>query len=494
MSTILSELQRFVVSKGVRAYLVGGFVRDALLGRASQDVDVCVDRNATDLAREFADVLGGAFVVLDAERDVARAVLERPGGHVHVDFARVRGGGIEADLALRDFTINAIAVPFPLAGQEPASWELVDPLHGRADLAASVIRVASSSSFRDDPVRPLRAIRFVAQLGFHLEDATRALLERDGSTVANASPERVRDEFLKALAQPRASQTLRLTDSVGILGVLIPELTAGKGVDQPPEHYWDVFLHNIECTARLEEILSERHRSGEDSLPFLRAIPWEPALDAHFAEEFADGHTRATYLKLIALLHDVAKPQTKAFTPDKRMRFFGHPEQGGAQAVDILRRLRCSERAVDHARVMIENHLRPNQMAAKHQLPTDKALYRYYRDVGDAAVDTVYLCLADYLAARGPWLTEPEWLEQCALMQHILAKGAGQTALTALPKLVDGNDLQQVFGLQPGPAFRSLLESVREAQAAGEVATREQALALVESLIAQNQRKDAKVS
>ncbi|MSQ11800.1 MAG: HD domain-containing protein [Dehalococcoidia bacterium] len=466
----------------MRAYLVGGFLRDLLLGRASHDVDIAVDADALALARSLADELDGSFVLLDAVRETARVVIHHGDERTFFDIARLRGGSIEADLALRDFTVNALATDLSLAVGDPATWPLHDPHNGRADLDARLLRSVSPSAFSDDPVRTLRAVRLVAQLGFHLEAATAQHLKRDGHLVVQTAPERAREEFLQALAQPRVGQTLRLMDSMGILCALIPELAAGKDVDQPPEHYWDVFTHGVETAARVEEVLSPAHRAAEGGSPFLRTVPW-PAddgwLDAHFQRELGDGHTLATFLKLAGLLHDMAKPQTKAFTPDKRMRFFGHAEQGAQEASKVLRRLRCSEQAVERLAAVIADHLRPNQMAQPGQTPTKRALYRYYRDLGDAALDTVYLCLADYLAARGPWMTEREWEQQCALMRSILPENASEASPAALPKLVDGHDLQQLFGLKPSPLFRTLLETVREAQAAGEVSTREEAFALV---------------
>jgi hypothetical protein len=163
-------------------------------------------------------------------------------------------------------------------------------------------------------------------------------------------------------------------------------------------------------------------------------------------------------------------------------------------AQSAMRRLRFSEHAVRYVATIVGEHLRPTQLAQKGATPTKRALYRFYRDLGDAAVDTVYHCLADFLAAKGPWLTAQEWQEHCALMGAIMPAGVQEPSAQALPKLVDGNDLQTVFGMRPGPAFSALLESVREAQAAGEVTTREQALQLLQDLIARQGRSAPKAS
>ena len=494
----LDRLRQFFAERGATAYLVGGFVRDLLAERPTLDVDLAVDGDALALASALADALVGSFVVLDEARGVGRVVLppqsDAPSHHRHdhafIDIARLRGGGIDQDLALRDFTVNALAVDLAQAVGDPHAWPIRDPFRGRADLEARLLRAVSATAFQDDPIRPLRAVRFVAQLDLRLEPSTERLLRQDGHLVTRVSPERCREEFLKTLALPRAAQNLRLMDTAGILTALFPELESGRGVEQPREHYWDVFTHHLEATARMEEILSADQRA---ELPALRSVPWQPWLNEHFRQELGDGQTRATFLKLTALLHDVGKPQTKTITPNLRIRFLGHAEQGAELAAAALRRLRCSEHVVRYVQTIIANHLRPNQMAQPGQWPTKRAIYRFYRDVGDAGVDTVYHCLADYLAARGPWLRQEEWEQQCALMAHILPPEA-QTTTPAAPKLVDGNDLQELFGLAPGPGFRALLEAVREAQAVGEITSREEALALLQTLVAEREGAAGKAS
>jgi poly(A) polymerase len=163
--------------------------------------------------------------------------------------------------------------------------------------------------------------------------------------------------------------------------------------------------------------------------PAGKFIPWAPWLTEYFDEEYADGHTRATYLKLAALLHDVAKPETKAVQPDGRVRFLGHPVKGAVTSKKILKRMRASSKATEAIRVMVDQHLRPSQLAQKGEMPTSRAVYRYYRDVGDVAVDTLYLCMADYLAARGPDIDLEDWARHCERMQFTLQEQRVQEAI-----------------------------------------------------------------
>ena len=184
-------------------------------------------------------------------------------------------------------------------------------------------------------------------------------------------------------------------------------------------------------------------------------------------------------LKLAALLHDIAKPQTRTIDATGRTRFLGHPVLGASMADDILERMRLSNMGKDMVHGMVENHLRPLQMSQDGELPTPRAVYRYFRDVGDVAIDTLYLSLADHLAARGPDLDMEGWRRHADIVTHILEVGTHQQTPEKMPRLVTGHDLMQEFSLSPGPHLGLLLDEVNEAQASGVVSTRDEALDLV---------------
>ena len=204
-------------------------------------------------------------------------------------------------------------------------------------------------------------------------------------------------------------------------------------------------------------------------------------MDTYFAEQIGDGADRMAMLKLACLLHDVAKPETRTVEPSGRVRFLGHHKLGAEKAARIAERLRLSRRAADYLTTLVQQHLRPSQMAAPGELPTRRALYRYYRDLDDAAIDTLYLNLADYLGARGPDLELGDWQEHCRVVGHILAGGTGVDDVVEMPKLIDGNDLMHMFDMGPGPLIGELLETVREAQVEGLVSSHEEATELVRS-------------
>ena len=457
--------------------MVGGAVRDALLGRATGDIDVGVVADAQSVGRQLASSLGGHFVLLDDARDIVRVVV--PGGDevYFVDLNSI-SDGLSEDLRRRDFTLDAMAVSLIDAAAGRPWTDLVDPSSGLSDLRLGVIRAVTPSVFAADPARLMRAPRLAAQLGFKIDPDTRRRIQRDAPLVTKTAPERIRDEMLKLLAEPRATASLRLLDGLGLLCQVLPELDGARGVTQPREHHWDVFDHLVETAGKVETLLQAQ--PGNNGF-VAAAVPVFESISDHFAEEVSDGHTRLTLLKLAGLLHDIAKPATRTVEGSGRIRFLGHHTEGAEMAVNIMRRLRFSSRGVELVRLMVEHHLRPGQMAQAGELPTGRAIYRYYRDLGDAAIDTLYLNMADYLAARGPQLRQREWSEHCRVIAHILHEGLERKAPEALPNLINGHDIMKACSLAPGPKVGSLISLVREAQASGEVTTPEEALELVKA-------------
>ena len=296
----------------------------------------------------------------------------------------------------------------------------------------------------------------------------------------DAPQERVRDELMRLLQTPNACEGVRLLDELGLLCSVMPELADTKGVAQPKEHYWDVFNHLVEAVGWVDAMFGCRKDAYS-----LDMLPRLDGMDAYFGGDVSDGYDRLTFLKLTALLHDIAKPATKSIEDNGRIRFFEHQTEGADMARDMLARLRFGNRGVEHVAGMVRHHMRPRLMAQHGALPTRRALYRYYRDVGDVALDTLYLNTADYLAARGPMMGQDEWASHCNLIRHNLEAGRSsegkrrKDSLQSLPKLVSGYDIIDRFALSQGPAIGRLLELVREAQASEEITTKEQALELV---------------
>ena len=423
LSTQVKSLIRRVITQipeEEEPHAVGGFLRDALLGSPTKDLDVTVRGDAMEVARRLAGEMGGSYVVLDQPHQIARVVLQIE-GEWRIDLASLQGNR-EQDLARRDFTIDAMTTPLSSLLEEGWTECLLDPFDGRRDVSNGVIRAIGDGIFQEDAIRLLRAVRLGTSLGFDIEGETIRLIQRDVALLDKVSAERVRDEFLAILASRDAVEHVYLLDELRLLCRVLPELEEGRGVTQPKEHYWTVLKHNIESVRMAEGLLTRSLKPDW----VLEEVPWDDKLEGHFAETISDGHTRGTLLKLTALLHDVAKPATKMVTPEGRTRFFGHQEQGAETARKALGRLRLSRRGREMVATQVEHHLRPSQLSQKGEMPTQRAVYRFFRSLGDTAIDTLYLSLADYLAARGPEIEREEWKSYTKVIRHALETGLHQ--------------------------------------------------------------------
>lgn len=476
----LTTVSNFLVEQGIKSYLVGGVLRDVLLERSTADIDITVEGDALEVAHKIATVLGGRYVLLDEINRVGRVILVNGKGRWELDFSTLKGN-IEQDLAQRDFTVDAMAVDLNRLGKEQIDIQLIDPFNGWNDLQRGVIRVVAETAFKSDAVRLLRAVRLAAELGFTIDNETETLIRRYSHLIANVAGERIREELLRLLAVSQAGQFLHYLDEVGLVTAMIPELAQAKGVKQPKEHFWDVFDHSIETVDAVDFLLRQGawEYAGEE---VLAVTPWSAKLAQHFDLEVSSGSTRGILLRLAALLHDIAKPQTKAIEVNGRMRFLGHAKEGAAMAVNILERLRFSTKEVKLVEIMVRHHLRPMQMS-HNGLPTRRAVYRYFRDTGEVGIDTLFLSLADHLAARGPHLELAQWREHTQLVEYVIGQYFQEESLVSPSKLVDGHDLINIFSMSPGPRIGELLEAVREAQAAVELTTREEALSYIDCLL-----------
>jgi poly(A) polymerase len=467
-------------------YLVGGAVRDMLRNHLSHDLDFALPSNGIFLARRVANALKADFMVLDEERDTGRVIFtETDGLRTFLDFATYRGGvTLEADLRARDFTINAIAYSIH-------NGSIIDPLNGASDLRAKLIRACSPTSFQDDPVRILRAIRQAAAFEFKIELSTRKAMKEAVSLLPKISPERQRDEVFKILEGPKPDASLRALEMLGVFPYLMPELTAMKGVTQSLPHIYDVWEHTLSVLRHLEGILSSLRvgYSAEETndtftgLLTLRLGRFREQLAAHFTESLNTDRSVRAALFFAALYHDVEKPATRSLDEAGRIRFFDHEVKGAEVATERARAFNLSADEVERIRKIILHHMRfhsfISRLEGNQEEPSRKAIYRYFRDAGESGVDLVLLGLADLRGTREHALTQENWTIALDVARILLENYWEKREETvAPPRLLDGNDLMRELKLQPGRMIGQLLEVIREGQATGKVGTREEAFNL----------------
>lgn len=464
-------------------YLVGGAVRDLLTSRLPPDFDFALPSNGISLARKVANALDAAFMSLDDERDTGRVVLtDQDGTRIFLDFATYRGASLEEDLRARDFTINAMAYNL-------RDNTIIDPMEGASDIRAKVIRACSPTSLSDDPVRILRAVRQAAAFGFRIEKNTRELMKQAAGEVGRVSPERLRDEIFKILNGPKAGASIRALEMLGVLSPLMPELPAMKGVEQSPPHVYDVWTHTLAVLDRLDQIISglrvgydaEKTNDMFTGLLGLRLGRYREKIAKHFTKPLNVDRSQRSLLFFAALYHDVCKPETKTLDESGRIRFFDHDIKGAQVAAQRARAFNLSNDEIERLQAIIKHHMRihffADRVINEKQTPSRKAIYRFFRDSGEAGTDLILLGLADLRATRANELTLETWTAYLDVARILLENyWERPEEVVAPPRLLDGHELMKELNLAPGPVVGQLLEAIRENQAAGKIENREQAL------------------
>jgi poly(A) polymerase/tRNA nucleotidyltransferase (CCA-adding enzyme) len=415
-----------------------------------------------------------------------------------IDLVRLRAASLEADLCLRDFTINALALPLTQVGPLLAAADgdaqtrdiatlhtyFIDPCNGLQDIARRTLRLCSPTSLQDDPLRSMRALRQAAELDLHFSPELDTALREAAPLITQVAAERVRDELLKLLATPYAARWLRAMDAIGLLTRVFPELEPARDCEQPIVHFLPVLGHSLETVAAAEWLLQGLHGvPPAASLP--AAVQAHPQLerDLPFAEQFRQhmreqmgGSTREALFKLAALLHDNAKPQTRQPKPDGGVSFHGHQAEGAEVAAQIAKRLRLSRQAAAYIARIVKEHMRPGQLRNDGQV-TPRAMARFFRDTGDAGPAVLLHSLADHMAARGPFIDPADWQQHRAWVGQQLERYWGAPPERTRP-LVNGHTLMQALDIAPGRLVGELLQEIQEAQAAGEISTPAEALHL----------------
>ena len=456
-----------------RSWIVGGALRDGLLGREVTDIDMAVEGDPEQAARELAAELRAPVFQL-SEAFGAWRVVDRRAGLVY-DFAPLQGETIEEDLAKRDFSVNALARPLAAGGAAvlsssaaaaaaPAGGDLIDPLGGRADLQARTLRVLGPAAYENDPLRPLRLARFAAELRFKPDAETERLTAEAAPRVAEASGERVFAELRRLVLAPGAVEGLNLADRLGLLRAVLPELADLHELQQSHYHHLDVYGHTIEVFERLIEL--ERDATGE-----LREVLEEP---------LADELTRGEALRFGALLHDIGKPATHDVRADGSVTFMGHDRLGEEMVRAICRRLRASERLCRFLEGVTRHHLVLGFLV--HERPLDRhAVYRYLERTSPVEVEVTLLSVADRLATRGK--NAERAIDAHLELAEELMPAALEWRRSGPPRVpVRGDELAAELGIEQGPELGRLLDQLAEAAYAGEATDRQHAIDLARRL------------
>lgn len=451
---------------GRPAWLVGGAVRDRLLGRDQSDFDVVVADDPAQAARALARAAGRAACFALSEEFGSWRVVDRDGAW-QVDLEPLRGQTLEEDLGLRDFTVNAIAQPIE-------GGPLIDPLGGERDLRARSLRMAGPHSFELDPLRVLRLVRISIELGLAPDAQTVGQARAQAAALARVSGERVFMELRRVIAAPAARRGIELIGDLGAGDAVLPELEALRGVQQSRFHHSDVYGHTLEVLDRAVELTGPNGPACADAVP---AIGDHLAqLATLLAEPLADELSRGDALRWGALLHDAAKPLTRAVNPaDGRVTFIGHDQRGAQLAREALERLRASERLRAHLAGLVRHHLRLGFLVHEPQPLARRTVHSYLQACSPVEVDVTLLSIADRLATRGD-RAEESIAKHLRLADAMLGDALSWRAVQPIRPLLRGDELARELGIAEGPQLGSLLQELAQARFAGEISTREEAL------------------
>lgn len=435
---LLKKIGELAEREVLRAFVVGGYVRDLLLGKKVKDIDVVVIGNGVDFANKIAKEFSRTNLV--TYENFGTAMLQLDDWRLEFVGARkesyskdsrkpaVEAGTLEDDLSRRDFTINALAVSL----NKEDFGNLNDPFGGQRDLERCLLRTPldPNTTFDDDPLRIMRAFRFASQLGFEIEpsvfEATKAMRER----LKIVSQERISDEFLKIIASTKPSIGLKLMFNAGVMDIVFPEIAQLAGVDQRQDHHHkDVFLHTLMVVDNIGQMTDD------------------------------------VWLRMAALLHDIAKPRTKAFKEDVGWTFHGHEELGARMVKPIFRRMKFPFERVKYVEKLVRLHLRP--MALVDEGVTDSAVRRLMFEASEELDDLMKLCRAD-ITSKNPKLVEQVKRNYDNVVKKMEEVEERDRIRNWQPP-VGGEEIMQVCGLEPGPLVGKLKDAITDAILDGKI-------------------------
>lgn len=442
-------------------YLVGGSVRDALMGKEFYDRDlIVIDSDARDFSLKAAEFFDGVFVPLDEENKIYRIVLRDKKNYF--DITNPVENSLEKDIQRRDLTINAIAVNIR-TGEIPEFC-----MQNVSDLTGKIIKGVREENFKDDPLRILRIFRFYSILGFEIEPELLKYAKNYSKLLEKPAKERVEYELMKLFDGDFAHLALLKMDECGILEMFFPFVKELKQVPPNLHHHLNLFDHSIETIRQVGILYKNADKDVKE----------------HMNKVDFGGFSRIAHLRLAAFLHDIGKFSTWTIEEDTgRHRFIKHEDVGAKMCVPLLKNLCFSNKQIEYISYIIKKHMYPTAVVSSPEL-SDKVMMRYVRKSEDNAIDNVLIAQADRLSARGPEITDNIVEENISALNKLLEFYLdSRETLKPLPKLLDGNEIMKVFNIKPSPKLGEIIEALNEAQISGDVVTKDDAVKFIKTIL-----------
>lgn len=439
-------------------YLVGGSVRDYLMGIESHDRDIIVmDEDAKNLSLKLQKLFDATFVPLDEENKIYRLVMSDKINYI--DITNPVGGTIEKDLMRRDLTINAIAVNIN-------SGEVVDISGGVTDIKNKCIHCVNEQNFVDDPLRLLRVYRFQSLYNFSIAPETLSAICKYVELIKKPAFERINYEVLRLFSGRYAHVALENMNKTWLLEEIFPFVKELKQVPPNSHHHLDLLHHSIETVKQIQEI----YDNAQDEVK------------EHLDRVDFGGFSRLAHLKFAGFIHDIGKFSTWTIEEGGRHRFIGHDDVGSKLAGTMLKKMHFSNKQVDYLTKMIKFHIYPSQLMSSPQI-TEKIMMRFVRKMDTNSIDNIILAMADRLSARGPEITDEVVEHNINLLTTLMKFYLDvRETLKPLPIFLTGNDVMEILNIKPSPKLGKIMNSLHEAQLNGDVQTREQAVEFVQNV------------
>lgn len=439
-------------------YLVGGAIRDFYLGKENFDKDIIVLTDARIFAQELAQTLDATFVALDEENKIYRLVLKDKINYI--DVANPIGKTLTDDLKRRDLTINSVAINLK-------TFEIIDLNDGIKDLKEKKIRHISEQNFLDDPLRLLRAYRFQAILGFEIDSNLTQIIKKHAAKIHKSAVERINYELTKLFSGDYCAKTLMEMDKSGLLAEILPISDELKKVPPNLHHHLNLFDHSVEVVNQIQKLYEKS----------------SPEVQEHLQKVDFGAASRLAHLKFAGFLHDIGKPETWTIEEDTgKHRFIKHDDLGSKMALSMLKKAKFSKKQIDYLVKMIKYHIYPSHVIATPDV-SEKVYMRLIRKMENEVIDVIILAMADRLSARGVEITDEIVEKNINNLQTLLDFYLSvKDSLKPMPKLLSGEEIMKILNISPSPKLGEIIKSMQEAQLAGDITTKDEALKFITGL------------
>lgn len=466
---LVGEVFETLSKSSFNIYLVGGYLRDLIVGKESCDLDfVVIGSSSLDLAGDLSNKFGGNYFLLDEILGTVRLVLKDGSGKNYTfDISPPQKGDLLKDLTRRDFTINTLALNLK------DTSKIIDNFSALSDIKSRKIRAVELNNLLADPIRFLRAFRFAALLSGDIEkDIIEFIKKNIGEFNNTIAVERIANELWKILDTDCSYKYIKQMSEVGLLEKIFPELIPTRKVTPNDYHHLWLYDHSIELIKTFEENFYKIPDWAKEDLLKSLATPFSP--------------TRKAVTKLACLFHDIGKPDTweiKTVNEKEKHTFYGHDKLGEELVKKISERLKFSKLVTETLSLLVRYHLRPFQLSHGDEPITERALYRFFRELGKETPLLLLLALADHRATLGPKVTKDALRSGEDLILMLFSEYKkfleGEVEKKKKPKLLDGNEIIKLTGIKPSSRLGEIIRELDEAISVGEVKTKEEAISWV---------------